>query len=171
MHKAGAVSEPVEPSLPCRPWPARPTRWGVGVPGLFELSSHVMPTGVSAIAGIYGCDFVCPFLLKKRTKSSRPTSTAHRTWRPLLRHVGRARAPNPVGFWRSQFVRDKQPCHLDAGMCDRGDLWLRLFVLPVSLECLVGVFFPRWIDGLECKKTINSTIFTNMANGIIWKEL
>ena len=36
-HRAGAVSEPVEPSPPCRPWPARPTRSGVGVPGFVGL--------------------------------------------------------------------------------------------------------------------------------------
>ena len=38
----------------------------------------------------------------QRTKESRPTSRAHRTRRPPLPHVGRARAPNPVGLWRSR---------------------------------------------------------------------
>jgi hypothetical protein len=40
---------------PCRPWPAHPTQWSVGVPDLLELSSHVIPVGDGAKAGIYGC--------------------------------------------------------------------------------------------------------------------
>ena len=40
---------------PCRPWPARPTRWRVGVPALGPFSRHVIPTLACGRDGIYAC--------------------------------------------------------------------------------------------------------------------
>ena len=58
-------------------------------------SSHVMPTWACAMAGICACGFLVLLSWNKRTKNSRPTSWAHRTWQPPLPHVGRGLRAQP----------------------------------------------------------------------------
>ena len=78
--------------------------------GFGRSSSHVMPTWASAVAGIYGCDipasallsYSCFLLDKKAPKNQGRHHRSQRTKRALPRHVGRAHAPNPIGFWHSR---------------------------------------------------------------------
>ena len=78
--------------------------------GFGRSSSHVMPTWASAVAGIYGCDipasallsYSCFLLDKKAPKNQGRHHRSQRIKRALPRHVGRAHAPNPIGFWHSR---------------------------------------------------------------------
>ena len=81
-----------------------------GQGGSGRSSSHVMPAWASAVAGIYGCDipasallsYSCFLLDKKAPKNQGRHHRSQRTKRALPRHVGRAHAPNPIGFWHSR---------------------------------------------------------------------
>jgi hypothetical protein len=85
------------------------TRKGMGIFLFLPMLQQPCHANAGLCGGLGSMAAACFFrsfpLDGKGTKGSRPTSRAYRTWRPPLPHVGRARAPNPVGLWRSRTWR------------------------------------------------------------------